>query len=166
MNFRSSLMTKGISNTIIVARMALLSALSGVGAFIPIPSPVGSIALDSAPGYFAALAYGALDGAGVCAIGHLLSAARAGYPLGTVHLLVALLMAVVGVAVATVSRRFGMIPGIVTGIAVNTAGAPLAVPVFGWGVLPILVPLLAVASSVNAVLAGLAFKATRKLGGP
>lgn len=146
----------------LVAQIALLSALSGVGAFVPIPSPVGSIALDSAPGYFAALAYGPLSGALICAIGHVISAARAGYPLGVIHVLVMLLMAAVGALTALVSKRKGPALGLAVGVTINTMGAPLAVPIFGWGILPILLPLLFLASLVNAMLAGAAFKAIKR----
>lgn len=146
----------------LAARIALLSALSGVGAFIPIPSPVGSVALDSAPGYFAALAYGPLSGALICAMGHAISATRAGYPLGVIHVPVALLMATVGAVTALVSKRKGPALGLATGVAINTMGAPLAVPIFGWGVLPILLPLLFLASLINAILAGAAFKAIKR----
>lgn len=38
-----------------ISRMAILIALSGVGAFVKIPSPGGDLGIDSAPGYFAAM---------------------------------------------------------------------------------------------------------------
>ena len=45
-----------------VAYMAVFIALSAVGAMIKIPSPVGTIGLDSAPGYFCGLAFGYVEG--------------------------------------------------------------------------------------------------------
>ena len=45
-----------------IARVAILIALSGVGALIKIPSPTGTVALDSAPGYFTAVAFGPVEG--------------------------------------------------------------------------------------------------------
>lgn len=58
-------------------------ALAGVGALIKIPSPIGTIGLDSAPGYFSALAFQPVtEGSIVAAIGHLLSAGVVGFPLG------------------------------------------------------------------------------------
>ncbi|RLG60216.1 alpha-ribazole transporter [Candidatus Geothermarchaeota archaeon] len=149
---------------IVLARVGILSALSAVGAMIPVPSPVGSIALDSFPGFFAAIAYGPLEGALVCAVGHMASATRAGYPLGFIHVLVALLMMVVGIATAVISKKFGVIPGLIVGVLINTAGAPLAIPVFGFAILPILVPFLAIAAAFNAFLAGLVYGALRKRG--
>ncbi|MGA3406539.1 MAG: ECF transporter S component, partial [Candidatus Bathyarchaeia archaeon] len=48
--------------------------LSVVGSFIHLPGPVQTVAFDSAPGFFAALLYGPLDGAAVCGLGHLATA--------------------------------------------------------------------------------------------
>ncbi|MBC7131355.1 hypothetical protein H5T51_09160 [Candidatus Bathyarchaeota archaeon] len=156
-------MSAKISKTRSVAEVAVFSALSAVGAMIPIPSPVGSIALDSFPGYFMAVWRGAIGGAAVCAIGHLISAFRAGFPLGYIHLAVTLLMAGVGVLTAIVKKRFGVAAGLVCGIALNTAGGVLAVPVYGWGFLQVITPFLLVASIVNAVIAGIVYKAFERL---
>ncbi|MGI6424678.1 MAG: hypothetical protein ACOX2A_05490 [Tepidanaerobacteraceae bacterium] len=49
-------MLKTKTNTF--ALMGMFIALSIVGAFIKIPSPTGTVALDSAPGYTAALLLG------------------------------------------------------------------------------------------------------------
>lgn len=54
-----------------VARMAIFTALSVVGAFIKIPSPIGTVAMDSCPGYFSALAWGYREGGIVIALGIL-----------------------------------------------------------------------------------------------
>ena len=61
------------NNTKLLTRLALLIAISAVAAYIPIPSPTGTVALDSSPGYFAALVFGGYKGAVVLAIGHLFS---------------------------------------------------------------------------------------------
>ncbi len=77
------------------ARMAILIALSGVGALVKIPSPTGTVALDSAPGYFAAIAFGAIEGPIVAVIGHIFTALTTGFPLGfPVHLYIAVQMGV------------------------------------------------------------------------
>ena len=151
------------SSSRLIAEIAIFSALSAIGAMIPIPSPVGSIALDSFPGYFMALWRGVGGGATVCAIGHLLSAFRAGFPLGYLHLAVSLLMAGVGVLTAVLNRNFGIIIGLAGGVALNTIGGVLAVPVYGWGFLPVITPFLFVASTVNAAIAGITYKAFKKL---
>lgn len=145
-----------------LSEIAIFSAISGIGAMIPIPSPVGSIALDSFPGYFMALWRGVVGGASVCAIGHLISALRAGFPLGSVHIAVALLMALVGCVTAIVNKKFGILLGLSSGVSINTAGVILAVPALGWGIIPILLPILFVASVVNATIAGIVYKLTKR----
>lgn len=146
-----------------VAEVAIFSALSAVGAMIPMPSPVGSIALDSFPGYFMAIWRGAWSGAIVCAFGHLISAFRSGLPLMHMHLPVAVLMAGVGILTAILKKRFGVIVGLAGGVALNTIGGVLAVPVLGWGFLPVITPYLLVASTINAAAAGVIYKAFEKL---
>jgi len=150
------------SKTRLISEIVIFSALSGIGAMIPIPSPVGSIALDSFPGYFMALWRGLPSGALVCAIGHLLSSLRAGFPLGYIHIAVMLLMALVGAVTAILNRKLGVISGLVGGVTLNTAGVVLAVPVYGWGILTVLTPILLVASVVNAALAGIVHMAISK----
>lgn len=69
---------------------ALMVALSALGAFIKIPGPLGSIAMDSCPGYLYASLCGPAAGAAVAFLGHLASAFTAGFPLGVhFHLLIA-----------------------------------------------------------------------------
>lgn len=147
-----------ISKTRLLSEVAVFSALSGLGALIPIPSPVGSIALDSFPGYFMALWRGALGGALVGAIGHLLSSFRAGFPLGPLHIAIALLMAAVGVVTALLKRRFNFIVGLIGGVSVNVAGSVLVAPVLGWAMVPVIAAFLLVASVINAVIAGIIYK--------
>ncbi|WP_309493333.1 ECF transporter S component [Candidatus Hecatella orcuttiae] len=154
------------SKTLHVARWGIFSALSVVGSLIPFPSPVGTIAFDSFPGYFAALYFGVMDGAVIFAIGHLATSIVHGFPLGFWHFLIALGMAVVGVVVGIVhkviSRVWGFIPATIAGITANTAMFPLAVPVMGWAGSLLLVPFLAVASTLNGILAMFIFIAIRR----
>lgn len=77
-----------------ISLLALFIALSAVGAAIKIPSPVGSVALDAFPAILAGGLLGGGAGAIVGALGHLLSALIAGFPLGPMHLLIAGEMAV------------------------------------------------------------------------
>jgi|YelNatPaOPRAMG01_1025707.scaffolds.fasta_scaffold45752_4 uncharacterized membrane protein len=147
----------------LISEIVLFSALSGIGAMIPVPSPVGSVALDSFPGYFMALWRGAASGALVSAVGHLLSSLRAGFPLGYLHIPVALLMALVGAVTALVKRKFGVVAGLATGVTINTAGVVLAIPTMGWGIIPILTPILFAASLINAAAAGIAYGAINKV---
>ncbi|MBT2727792.1 ECF transporter S component [Bacillus sp. ISL-75] len=78
----------------VVSGLAMLTALSVVGAMIKIPAIVGSVALDVFPALLAAVLFGARAGAVVAAFGHLLSALIGGFPLGPMHFLIAVEMAV------------------------------------------------------------------------
>ncbi|RLE49324.1 MAG: hypothetical protein DRJ33_08365 [Candidatus Methanomethylicota archaeon] len=143
---------------------ALLSALCVLGSFITFPSPAGTIALDSSPGFFAAYYLGAGLGAAVCAIGHLATAVVHGFPLGPLHLAIALGMALTGFLAGLTKQRFGLYPAVLVTVIVNTMLFPLAIPVLGWYVsLYIIMPILLVASAVNAFLAMFAYKLLSKL---
>src|SRR4051794_20093391 len=78
----------------LVSGLAMLTALSVVGAMIKIPAIVGSVALDVFPALLASVLFGAGAGALVGAFGHLLSALIGGFPLGPLHFLIAGEMAV------------------------------------------------------------------------
>ena len=150
-----------------IARWGLFSALCVVGSLLPFPSPIGTIAFDSFPGYLAALYFGPLDGAVVCAIGHLATSVVHGFPLGPWHILIALGMAIVGAVVgvvnAAIPRKWGFAPAATAGVVVNTALFPLAVPVLGWEGSLALIPFLAVASALNAALAVAVYVALRRV---
>ncbi|WP_285767991.1 ECF transporter S component [Peribacillus sp. SI8-4] len=73
---------------------ALFIAISAVGAMIKIPSPIGSIALDSFPALLAAVILGPISGAIVAGLGHIISASIGGLPLGPFHFLIMVEMAV------------------------------------------------------------------------
>ncbi|ABB13964.1 MULTISPECIES: ECF transporter S component [Carboxydothermus] len=144
--------------------LAILIALSAVGAFIKIPSPTGTVALDSLPGYFAALYLSPGLGALVAALGHLLSAATAGFPLTLpLHLLVALEMAIFAAVFGVLGKR-NVIVGIVVATLLNGVIAPLSfaiMPKFGMAFFTAMVVPLLVASFVNILLAGLTARALR-----
>jgi uncharacterized membrane protein len=73
--------------------VGVFGAASVVGGYLKIPSPIGSIALDSLPGYFTGGYFGPMLGGVVGAIGHLASALTGGLPLGpTNHLAIAATM--------------------------------------------------------------------------
>ncbi|OEH93513.1 ECF transporter S component [Bacillus solimangrovi] len=70
-------------------------AFSIVGAMIKIPAVISSIALDSFPALAGSVLLGPVAGAIIGALGHLGSAFLGGLPLGPLHLLVAVEMAVI-----------------------------------------------------------------------
>src|SRR5208282_5793519 len=68
--------SKKVPRTYLVARITVFAALSVVGSFIHLYS---SLAFDSAPGFFAALYFGPLDGFCVFGVGHLATAIVSGF---------------------------------------------------------------------------------------
>lgn len=144
-----------------VARMAILVALSGVGAFIKIPSPTGTVALDSAPAFLASAAFSPGEGAIVGALGHLISALTTGFPLGLpVHLLVAAEMAVFVWIFGVVARKVNVWLAIVVGILLNgVGGAAIMIPIGGLGLFTALVLPLTVGAAINIIIAVLASRA-------
>lgn len=149
-----------------VARVAILVALSAVGAFIKIPSPTGTVALDSAPGFLAGAAFSAVEGALVGALGHLLSALTTGFPLGLpIHLLVAVEMAVFVAMFAWLIKKINIWVAAVITILVNgIGGAAIMIPIGGMGIFTALVLPLLVGSAINVIVAVLATKALDKSG--
>ncbi|MBK8548407.1 MAG: ECF transporter S component [Saprospiraceae bacterium] len=75
-----------------IVAIVIFSAVSAALGLVKIPGPAGSIALDSAPAFFAALYFSPRVGALVGLIGHLASAATAGFPFGGLHVYVAIEM--------------------------------------------------------------------------
>jgi riboflavin transporter len=148
-----------------LAIMAIFIALSAVGSLIKIPSPLGSIGLDSAPGFFAAIAFGGWVGFIVIAIGHLLSAAIVGFPLTLpVHLAIALAMGVCALVFRWLGRKslVWLIVAVIATSLLNSFGLGLIVlPIGGWGMYVASVPSLLVAAVVNLVIAAVAYYAVR-----
>jgi uncharacterized membrane protein len=142
-----------------LTRISALAALSVVGSFIKLPSlvPQNSLALDSAPGFFAALMYGPFDGAVVCGLGHVATAIYSGFPFGLLHIPIALGLALAGGATGWVNRKFGLFPGVGIGAFINIALVVVAVPVLGWQGTLAFLPALAFATIVNAVIASSAY---------
>lgn len=140
---------------------ALLVALSVVGSFIKIPSPTGTVALDSLPGYLAALLLGGIPGAIVAFIGHLATAATTGFFMTLpLHLLVAVQMAVTMLVYGFLAKKTKLPIAMAVAILINGVGAPacfilipnMGIPFFTAMVLP-----LTVGSAVNVILSGLVY---------
>ena len=144
-----------------VARIAILVALSGVGAFIKIPSPTGTVALDAAPAFLAGGAFSPLEGSIVGVLGHLISALTTGFPLGLpVHLLVAAEMGVFVWIYGVIARKVNIWVAAVVAILLNgIGGAALMIPIGGLGLFTALVLPLTVGAVINVVIAVLATKA-------
>lgn len=137
-----------------------------------IPSITGTPALDSFPGYLAAVAFGTAEGALVAGLGHMLTALGAGFPLTPpIHLLIAVGMAGCAAAVGLLVPRVGRWPAALVGVLLNGVVFPaLFIPFPGFGtaffaamVVPLLLssvinilPALAVAQALRAAGIGAA----------
>ena len=144
------------------ARISVFCALSVVWSFIHLPGPVQTVAFDSAPGFFAALYFGPLDGAAVSGIGHLATSIVNGFPLGILHLPIALGLACAGAAIGLVKAKLNAIVGLGVGIIINTALVVLAVPAMGWAATISFIPFLFLAACANGIAAGVAYIGVRK----
>ena len=138
-----------------IARVAILVALSAVGAFIKLPSPTGTVALDSAPGFLAAAAFSPGEGAIVGMLGHMFSALITGFPLGLpIHILVAVATIVWVGLFGLVARKINIWVAIPVAILLNgVGGAALLIPIYGLGIFATLVLPLLVGSTINVVIA-------------
>lgn len=146
-----------------VAYIAIFIALSAVGAMIKIPSPVGTIGLDSAPGYFCALAFGYVEGISVIFIGHLLTSGIIGFPLGLpLHIFIGVQMVLWAIGFRWVTQKFGLIPGAVVAVLLN--GVVSSFTMFfvgGMGAVLGIMPFLIAGSLINVVVAAVAYKGVR-----
>jgi hypothetical protein len=151
-----------------VARMAIFIALSVVGALIKIPSPTGTVAMDSAPGFFVVLPWGFLEGMIVIALGHIATAASVGFPLGVLHLPIAILMAIAAVlfrlCVVKLPKkaRISLIVGVIVAATFNGLMAILLSPILGLGLALAITPSLMVASYVNVIVAAVVYEIVAK----
>jgi len=146
------------------AYIAIFIALSAVGAMIKIPSPVGTIGLDSAPGYFCALAFGYIEGAAVIFIGHLLTAGVVGFPLGLpLHLFIGVQMALWAILVRFIKQKIGLWPAVLTGVVLNgVVSAFTTVFIGGMGAVIGIMPFLIAGSLFNILVAAIAYKSLKK----
>lgn len=156
---------KKLSDVKTITKIAMLVAISMIGAMIKIQ---GSIAFDSMAGFYAAIAISPLAGGLVGLLGHLLSAATAGFPMTLpMHIIVAVEMLAfvytfgwvykkapswVAILVAT------LLNGPLAALIVVPVSIALGMPFSGWPLfLAIWIP-LTIASFLNILLATLIHK--------
>ncbi|MCF6137477.1 ECF transporter S component [Pseudalkalibacillus berkeleyi] len=136
--------------------LALFIALSVIGASIKIPAVVGSIALDSFPALVAGALIGNIPGAVVAACGHLLSALFVGMPLGPMHIVVALEMAILVYLFSVLYRNGNKILASGSFFFGNVFLAPLPfLFLIGVSFYTAIVPSILVATAVNVCIAAL-----------
>ena len=154
------------SKTYRITGVGMLVALSFVGSYIKIPSPLQSIALDSMPAFLAGLLLGGPTGGLVAFIGHLLTASNTGFPLSLpIHMLVALMMAITVYLFHLTYKKINLVAAGCVGIVVNGIGAPFVMaflPQFGWGFFMGITPFLLLASAINVIVAIMVFTSLKK----
>jgi uncharacterized membrane protein len=134
--------------------LALFSALSAVGAAIKIPSTIGSVAFDVFPALLAAALLGSGAGAIVGALGHLLSALIAGFPLGPMHVLIAIEMAFLVFIFGVLYKKNKKGTASILFILANAFAAPLPfIVIMNKAFYIALVPSLLIGSIINTVIA-------------
>lgn len=146
-----------------IAYMAVFIALSAVGAMIKIPSPVGTIGLDSAPGYFCGLALGYTEGIGVIFIGHLITAGVIGFPLGLpLHLFIGVQLALWVIILRWISRRINFWAGAAAAVFLNGVISAFTMYfVGGMGAVLATMPFLTAGALINVAIAVTAHRALR-----
>lgn len=145
--------------------MALFIALSVIGALLKLPSPTGTVALDSAPGFLGAALLGWKEGFIIAALGHLASAYSAGFPLSLpLHLIIALMMGLAVSVFAVLLHKINALLAIIVAVFINGVLMPLSfVPMFGMPFFYGMVAPLTVAALVNTVLAYLLYRALKNV---
>jgi len=152
-------------NIKVITRSGLLIALSAIGAMIKIQ---GTIALDSMPGYFAALFINPMAGGIVAALGHFLTSITSGFPLTIpMHLMLILVMGLIAYVFGVLGKKTNGIIACSVAILLNgpistyiasiTAKA-LGLPFSGTVMFSTLVTPLTIASAVNIIFAYIIFK--------
>ena len=149
--------------------ISMLIAISFIGSLIKIQ---GTIALDSMPGFFAALYLGPVAGAIVAGAGHLLTSLSSGFPLTLpIHLIVTLEMAIVVYLFGIIYKKFNGMAACISGIILNGAAMVLVLAPFTiWLGLPLngkafvyaMVVPLTIAAAVNVILAYIIYKTIGK----
>lgn len=137
-----------------LATLAIFISFSVIGAIIKIPAVIGSIAFDSFPALIAAILLGPISGAVVAAIGHLVSALVAGFPLGPFHLLISAEMAFILFVFGYFYQKGSRV--IAYSLFILTNGVLAAVPfifIISLGFYIALLPSLLIGTIINAVVA-------------
>ena len=161
-------MKKRFTTTKMTVLLGLFIAMSVIGAYIKIPNPItSSIALDSLPAYLCALILGGVPGAIIGFLGHMISAATAGFPLTLpIHLLIGLEMSLIMLIFSYIAKRFNIAVAIVIGFILNGICAPaslIIVPGFGIAAFTGSVVPLSIASALNILVSCLIYQAIKNI---
>ncbi len=150
-----------MNNTKKLVLMAMFIALTFIGSYIKIPSPLQSIALDSTAAFLCALILGSFEGGMVAVLGHMLSAANSGFPLSLlIHIIVAVTMFISVFFFGVAYKKTNVYLAVIVGVILNGVASPLVIavlPQFGWGFFIAMTPFLVLASFVNVIISALVY---------
>ena len=161
-------MKKKFITTKMTVLLGLFIAMSVIGAYIKIPNPItSSIALDSLPAYLGTLILGGIPGAIIAFLGHMISAATAGFGLTVpIHLFVALEMSLIMLIFSYAAKHINVPVACVIGLILNGICAPASLIIIpGFGIAAFtgsLIPLL-IASAINILISSLIYQAIRNI---
>ncbi|MGE6601381.1 MULTISPECIES: ECF transporter S component [Lysinibacillus] len=119
---------------------AMVAAICAVGAAIKVPAFISTAALDSAPAFLGVVFLSPLLAGVAGLIGHFISALTAGFPLGPLHVIIAIEMFIV-VWIFAVMHKKGMhvwkwpVALILNGIVAPLPFYFIISPAFFWGAL-------------------------------
>lgn len=139
-----------------ISYLALFIALSVIGGLITLPSPVGSIALDSFPALIAAVWIDKNSGAIVGTVGHLMSALLSGFVLGPFHIMIAIGMGIIVWVFGHLYQSFK--PIIPNTFFIITNGFILPLPfifIMGFPFFLGILPSLVIATVLNLIISAL-----------
>ena len=161
----NSINIKSKSTTVKLVYISTLIAISFIGSLIKIQ---GTIALDSMPGFFAALFLRPVSGAVVGSVGHLLTALTSGFPLTLpIHLIIGLEMAVFVYIFGWIYEKINpifasiiaiILNGLVSVIILAPATVWLGFPLSGKSFIYAMAGPLTLASAVNVILAVIVYR--------
>lgn len=146
--------------TSIVAKIAILVAVSAAGGFVSIPGPAASIKLDAVAGYFAAMMFGWQVGGIIAAFGTFFANLMSGFsswaPMVPYYMVN---MALAVLAYGFIARKYGQVAGIVVGTIVNTLCILPWFIMLGWGIVAAIFVSQVIGSFANVFLASIAYTA-------
>ena len=149
------------NNTKKLVLISMFIAISLVGSYIKIPSPVGTIGLDSMAGFLAGLIFGIIPGGIIGFLGHIFTSSNIGFPLSfPVHLIIAVMMFITISLYSFTYQKTNIYVAAIVGILLNGIISPLVLtllPGFGWAFFIGHVLFLLLGSALNVILSTLVY---------
>lgn len=136
-----------------ISVIALFVSLSVVGAYIKIPAPIASVALDIFPALIAGVIIDPKAGGIVAGFGHFVSAFFGGLPLGIFHLMIGFEMALIVWLFAIIYQSKPILASILFVVLNGLVASLPFVFILSFEFYLTLIPSLTLASTFNVLLA-------------